>query len=329
MITLKYLYKMVNDNNLWYDSFIETLFKKYPKKSQLTEKLMDLLSIEREAVYRRLRKDITFPIHELTKIASVWNISLDEIIGIKSGRIIFKTQLLDYLDPSNEDLSDIQKLYLNKFKNIPDMEYLEVSNKLPRTLTSGFLHLDKYQLLKWTHQYTNKEKVLPFSQILYPEKLTEWLSSYHTTVKNVANTSFIWDFMLFDYLVCGIRYFHSIYLITDEEKELIKKDLYDFLNYMSEVVTKGCWPETSNEVSLYISHINIDTNYSYYYSNELKKCSVHVFAKNEIHTNDPIMVENFRNWMQLKKKSAILISKSNEKSRIEFFMKQRKLIDTL
>jgi len=321
---------MMNDQNLWYDGFIEILYKKYPKKSQLTEKLMDLLSIEREAIYRRLRKDIIFPIHELAKIASEWNISLDEIVGIESGEIIFRTKLLNYLDPSDEDLSNIRKLlHLDEFKDVADMEYMEVSNKLPRALTSGFLHLDKYQLLKWAYQYANEEKTLPFSQILYPEKLTELLSDYHATVKNVANTSFVWDFMIFNYLVCGIRYFHSIYLITNEEKELIKKDLYALLDYMLEVAAKGCWLETSNKVNLYISHMNIDTNYSYYYSDELKKCSIHVFSKNEIHTNDLMMVENFRNWMQSKKKSAIQISKSNEKSRIAFFVEQRKLIDTL
>ena len=316
--------------NDWYDCFIEALYKKYPKKSQLAKALMDLLSIERESAYRRLRKDIIFPVHELVKIASAWDISLDKITGIDSKQVSFKVQILNYINPSDKELNDMRILVQNHdyVKNFPDMEYMEVSNQLPRVFTSGFLYLGKYHLLKWMYQYVNEE-ILSFSQIAFPEKVLKLASDYHMASKNMANTNFIWDHMLFDYLVRDIRYFHSIYLITDEEKEFIKKDLHALLDYMSEVSTKGCWPETGNKVNLYISHINIDTNYSYYYSNEVKLCRVHAFAKNEIYTSDPAMVEDFRTWMQLKKRSSVQISEADEKSRVGFFMKQYELIDTL
>ena len=318
---------MMND---WYDSFIEALYEKYPKKSQLTEALMDLLLIERESAYRRLRKDIIFPVHELVKIASAWNISLDEIVGINSKQITFKVQIWDYLNPSNKELEDMRILVENHddVKRYPDMEYMEVSNRLSRILTSGFPYLNKLYLLKWMYQYVSQE-VLSFSMINFPKKVSDLSSEYHAASKNIANISFIWDYTLFDNLVHDIHYFCSIYLITNEEKELLKKDLHDLLDYMCEVATKGCWPETGNKVSLYISQINIDTNYSYYYSEEVKLCRVHAFAKNEIFTYNTAMVENFRNWMQSKKKSSVQISEADEKSRIGFFMKQRELVDTL
>jgi len=314
----------------WYDSFIEALYKKYPKRSQLTKALMDLLSIERESAYRRLRKEIIFPVHELIKIASTWNISLDEVVGINSKQFSFKVQILNYLNPSNEELNDMQILVENHdyVKNYPDMEYMEVSNRLSRMLATGFPYLNRLHLLKWTYQYGN-EGELSFSEIHFPKRVSELASKYYVTSKNIANISFIWDRMLFSYLVHNIRYFHSIYLITDEEKEFLKKDLHDLLDYMNEVATKGCWPETGNKVSLYISQINIDTNYSYYYSESVKLCRVHAFEKNEIFTYDPVMVDDFRTWMLSKKKSSIQISEVDEKSRIAFFMEQRKLIDTL
>ena len=315
-------------NNDWYDSFLEALYKKYPKKSQLTEALMDLLSIERESAYRRLRKQIIFPVHELIKIASAWNISLDKIAGINSNRISFKAYLSNYIAPTAEQLRYIQRII--QICNYPNMKYMEVSNKLPRSLTSGFNYLRRYQLLKWMYQFVkDEERILPYSKIFFPAKIIGLVSDYHKAVKNVENTTYVWDNMLFNSLVCDIRYYCSIYLITDEEKELIKQDLYAFLDYMLEVATKGCWPETYNEVNLYISHINIDTNYNYYYSEKYKVCRVHAFAKSEIYSNDPVMIEDFVAWMELKKRASVHISKTNEKSRIEFFMKQRELIDAL
>ena len=317
-------------NDLWYDNFIEILYKKFPKKPKLTEALMSLLSLERESVYRRLRKEVIFPVQELIQIASAWNISLDEITGINSKQISFKLHLWNYLDPSDEDLNSMRKLieWIETIKIFPDLEYLEVSNKFPRVLISGFPYIARFYLLKWMYQYANKD-VLPFSQISYPEKVAKFSADYYEVSKKVATTNFIWDSMIFNYLVQDIQFFHSIYLITDEEKELIKEELYALLDYISKVTYKGCWSETGNKVNLYISHINVDTNYNYYYAGEVKLCCVHAFAKNELVTVDPSMVEDFKNWMQSKKKATVQISQANEKSRIEFFKKQREIVDEL
>ena len=314
--------------NDWYDYFIEALNRKYPKKSQLIEALMDLLSIERESAYRRLRKDIIFPVQELAKIASTWHISLDEIIGINPNQIPFKVQLSNYIDPPASQLKYIQNII--KICNSPGMKYMEVSNKLPRSLTSGFPYIARYQLLKWMYQFVKVEKrILPYSKVFFPAKMAGFVSDYYKAMKNVIDTTFIWDQMIFESLALDLRFFQSVYLITEEEKESIKKDLYIFLDYMQEVATKGYWPETNNKVHLYISSMNIDTNYNYYYSEEYKVCRVHAFAKSEIYTNNAKMIDDFVDWMQLKKRASILISEADEKNRIEFFMKQRKLVDTL
>jgi len=317
-------------DNKWYDRFFEALYTKYPQKSQLTEALMDLLFLEREAVYRRLRKDVMFPFDEIVRIATAWNISLNEIIGVDANEIFFKLFLWDYLNPSKEQLDYMR--FLNEdseyTRNFPNMECMEVSNRLPRMLTSGFSYISKFYLLKWMHQYVD-EKTLPFSQLAYPKIVDELSLTHYMVSKTLGSVSFLWDCNLFNYLVSDIRYFHSIYLITDEEKELIKKDLCDLLDYMSKVAEKGCWLETGNKVNLYISYLSVDTNYSYYYSDSLKFCCVHAFAKNEIYSNDLVMVENFKNWMQSKKKTAVQISEADEKSRIEFFMKQHQIVNDL
>ena len=316
--------------NDWHDSFLEELYKKYPKKSQLAEALMDLLSIERESAYRRLRKYVMFTVEELAKIASAWNISLNDVFGVRSSEISFKMQLWNYLDPSKEELNYMRFLVEDSeyTRNFPHVECMEISNVLPRMLTSGFSYLNRFHLLKWMYQYFD-EKTLPFSNLSFPDEVAQLSANYYMVSKNLRSVSFVWDHDIFSDLVSDICYFHSIYLVSDEEKELIKRDLYTLLDYMSEVAEKGCWLETGNKVDLYISHISIDTNYSYYYSDSVKFCCVHAFAKNEIFSKDMVMIENFRNWMQSKKRSSVRISEGDEKARIEFFMKQRKLIDSL
>ena len=317
-------------NNVWYDVFLEELHKRHHNKAALTEALMDLLSIEREAAYRRLRKNVMFPVDEMVKIASTWKISLDEVIGISSNEISFRTNLFNYIVPSNTDLDSMQRVvkWCDSLGKIPDLEYLEASNKMPRSLSSGFPYLRRLELLNWMYQHGTGE-VLPFSQVDFPPQAAKLSTEYNQCMKQLAITSHIWDEMLFQQMIRGIRYLQSINLISNDDKELIKSDLLKFLDYMSNVATKGYWLETGKKVNLYISHINIETNYSYFYSETLKLCIVHAFVKNEIYTTNPVMVESFKKWMQLKKRASVLISETDEKSRVDFFRKQYALVEEL
>ena len=319
------------ENDIWYDVFMEALYKKFPQKVQLAQALMKLLDVEREAVYRRLRKEVIFPGHEIVKIASAWNISLNEIIGVNSGQIPFLMQPINFQDSSEKEMDDLQQLVQHHchLRNSSDSEYMEICNRLPHSLTSGFEYLNRFNLFKWMNQYGKEKKVVPFSQIIVLEKAPQLTFDYYQAIKNVSNTNYVWDLQLFHYFIGDIRYYCSIQLITDEEKKLIKEDLYAFLDYMLEVANVASFPETKNKVNLYISQLNIDTNYSYISMEQLNICYIHVFGKFEVCTVDSKMVKNFKTWMQAKKRSSIQISEVGERSRVEFFTKQRELIDKL
>ncbi|MDR2971163.1 MAG: hypothetical protein LBU83_04455 [Bacteroidales bacterium] len=317
--------------NNWYDTFMDILSKKYPKQKQLISALMDLLALEREAVYRRLRKEVVFSIHEIVAIASAWNISLDEITGINSGNISFQMKAMNYLEPSEEEANFLRYIIqsISFLKNFPETEFMDICNKIPRQLLAGYPYLNRFYLFKWMHQYNNESDTVTFSKITVSKEKKKIDEEYYHAIKQVPNSNFIFDRNIFEYLVQDIQYFCSIYLITDQEKEFIKKDLLALLNYLLEVANKGCYPESQNKVNLYISQLKIDTSYSYTYTPEVNICYIHVFEKFEIYSYNSEMVSNFMTWMQLKKRSAIQISEVDEKHRIDFFTKQQKIIENL
>ena len=319
------------ETNTWYDIFIEALYKKYPKKSDLLQALMDLLFIEREAVYRRLRQDVLFTVHEIAKISTAWNISLDAIIGINSGQIPFQMHQMNYIVPSEEELKFLWQVTkgIQQINNYHDTEFMDICNKLPRRIVAGYPKLNQFYLFKRLYQYGNDNELILFSQTIVSKEQIQLTESYVEAIKNVPNANYIFDRKLFELLVSDIRYFYSIRMITDEEKNLIKKDLCDLLDYLFDVARNGCYPETKNKVNIYISELNIDTNYSYTFSQELNICLIHVFEKNEIYTLNKDMVSKFRMWMQLKKRSSTQISVVDERSRIEYFTKQRQIVDEL
>ena len=318
-------------NEKWNDCFIKALYERFPQKSQLMKELSDLLHIEREAVYRRLRQDVIFSMQEVVKISVAWNISLDRITGIHSGLVPFFMQPVNYLEPSEQELKFLRHIIhsVDLLKDIPDTEFRNICNKLPRQLLAGFDQLNKFHLFRWMYKYGNAKYVVPFSQVNISEEKIRLDAEYYRAIKNVPKSVFLFDENLFDYLVYDIRYFHSIKMITCEEKDHIKKDLFALLNYLKEVARYGSYPETNSEVHLYISRLCIDTNYSYVFTKQANICFVHVFDKFEIYTYEPDMVANFRIWMQLKQRSSIQISGVDEKSQIEYFEKQHRTVDTL
>ena len=319
------------EDNRWYEVFIEKLYEKFPKKSQLTQELMSLLKIEREAVYRRLRREVIFPSHEIIKLASAWNISLDETIGTNYDNISFHLKLINFINPSDEEYEFMQQLVegYRSLQNFPNAELMDITNKIPRPLISNYYNLTKFFYLRWTYQYGFDEEIVPFSKINLSDKVFKLITEFTRVSKLIPNTYYIWDNNLFDYLANNIQYFYSINLMSDEDKELIKKDLQDLLDYMQEVAHWGRYPETQNKVTLYLSQLNIDTNYTYGYSPETCFCLINVFGKNELYTYNAEMGANFKYWMQLKKKNSIQISEVDERSRIEFFTKQKQLINSL
>jgi hypothetical protein len=320
------------EEKTWYDIFIDLLHEKFPKNAQLTQEMMTLLRLEREATYRRLRKDVSFTAVEVIKLATAWNISLDEILGVYSGQVPFQMFPYNHLNPSIADINNFQQSVraLDHLRTAINSEYMEVCNRFPRPLYIDFINIYRFNVFSWAYQYTNNEEFKKlFSKIVIPYNSYVELERYKKNIVHVKNTNFIFDELIFDYFVNNVRYFHEVMAITDEEKELIKKELYSLLDYMMEIANKGRYPETFNKVSMYISQLNIDTNYSYYYTDKLKLCRIHAFGTFDITSRDAKMVANFKTWMNLKKRSAIQISEVNEKKRVEFFAAQRKIIDSL
>jgi len=265
-------------------------------------------------------------------MATAWRISLDVIIGINSGKVSFQMHPFNYLDPSPKDLKNLQKVnrMLEQLRTAPNSEYMEVSNIFPRPLDAGFPTLLRFKIFNWAYYYNgNNGHQKLFSKIILPDSISTAFEYYKGIIVHVKNSNFILDEMIFEHFIQSIHYFHSILLITDEEKELIKEELHALLDYIFEIASRGYYPETQQKVNIYTSQIAINTNYSYIYTEKLKTCRIHAFGKFDISSYDSTMVENFREWMNLKKKSSVLISEVNEKKRIEFFGGQRRIVDGL
>lgn len=89
---------------LLYDNLLNAIKEEFPQKTNLVNALVDLLCIEKETVYRRLRGEVAFTFAEIVTIANAFGISLDNLVGTVTAKSRpFQLKLVDFVNPMETD----------------------------------------------------------------------------------------------------------------------------------------------------------------------------------------------------------------------------------
>ncbi|MCD8165497.1 MAG: hypothetical protein LUE93_04855 [Bacteroides sp.] len=295
--------------------------------------LMELLCIEKEAVYRRLRKDVAFSFAEIEQIARHYSISLDHIIENHSmEEILFHLLDYDFFNIPEEQIqyTDLCIKKVSTVKNDPSSELGFAYNTLPLNLVKSREHgqLYLFTLYKWMYQYGKYAKLPPFREINVSEQLLHFNDLYRKAIMQAGYTYYIFDEKIFQCLVNDILYFRKIKYITTEDTEVLKQELFDLLDYIENIAIHGEF-ETGKKVDLYITQMSIESSYSYISSKEHCCSYVKLVNLNDLFSMNPNSIAPLKGLAQSLKKSSVKISVSGEMERIHYFERQRNIIKTL
>ena len=309
---------------------IDVIRKKIPAEGNLAHTLMEILCLGKEAVYRRLRGEVPFTFAEAVMVSRKLGISLDKLVNVRFNEsVIFDVDILHRDEPFEVYYSIIEK-YLQIFKSSEDASISEMgtsSNVIPQTLYLKNDVLSKFRLFKWMYQ-NESIRCVHFSELEIPQKVYTIQKEFIDVIQRIKNNIYIWDNMIFSRLVNDIHYFSSIRLISDVEKELIKKELYSLLDELYELTNSGK-NEVGNEVQIYISNTNFEATYSYFEANDMNLSMIRIYSVNAIMSQDIEVFKSLKDWIQSLKKFSTLISGSGEMQRIRFFERQREIVNAL
>lgn len=318
--------------NLIHEKLVNAIREKIPHKVTLTNTLVDLLCIEREAVYRRLRGEVAFTFPEVAIISDKFGISLDNLVGTNSVKSRpYQLCLVEYIDPIEDDYQmwDLYNERLRDVRNDPSSCNVECMNVLPAIFLLDYHYIIRFYLFKWYNQYGHSDKAVYFKDIKPSEKLLEVQHITAEESRHIKKTTYIWDPLIFHYIISDIRYYRSIHLIEQGDVELLKQDLFRFIDKIEILATNGFYTETGNAILIYISNINFDASYSCLEVRGMRISMIRAFILNSLISMDEKAYGIFQNWMQALLKSSTMISVSGEKQRILFFERQRELVDGL
>jgi len=319
------------ETNLFYDSFLKVITNKYGKKSQLVDKLLDILPISKEAIYRRLRGEVSFTIQEIATISEKLGISLDSLVGpISQKSRPFSLKLTNYPRPEEIDYQMVEEFIslLKEMQDDPTTEEGVAAKMIPDPLHLQFPEITRFYLFKWLVQYENKEIPPKFCNVRGTDRMLKLMRELWEQHQAIKTTYYVLDKMMIQSFVNDVKYFADIKLINAQDIEVLKKDLYRFIDSLEKMAISGK-NDMGNDVYLYISNINFESGFSYINSQQYQLSLIRSFTLYDIASLDEKTNESAKMWMHSLVKTSSLISRSGAMQRIEFFSTQRSIIDSL
>jgi len=315
----------------YYQGFIAAMQEKIPQRGALVNTIADLLTIDKNAVYRRLRGEVNFTFVEVATIAIKLGISLDNIVGnITLENRPLQMTMAKHVNPTDADyrMFNNYTYLLSSIKDQPDTLLLEATNTLSNAIYYDYDNVTRLHVFSWYLGNNDGTDAL-YHEVTVPEQMRDMQKKCSEYTRHIKNTQYVWDRRMFDRIVENIKFWVRMRFIKEEDVLLIKNDFLEMLDYLEKLAVRGKYEETGNEVSIYISELLLETSYTTIKSQNLYYSQFKTFFLNSNISLDEDVYNKMSKWIFGLQRKATLISVSGEKIRSEFFNTQRKIIHTL
>lgn len=312
---------------------LRAIKQKVPDKTQLVRLLSDSLCIEKEAVYRRIRGDVVFTFSEIATLANELGLSLDSIVSSTfTGKSKpFHLKLVNYMNPTDMDYAMMYQYYdiIKESGKDPNSELMDCTNILPPELFLGFKTIEKIYLFKSMYNSGMTNAIQNLNEVKLPPKVREFMRNATMATKEIKNTYYIFDPLVFQYLVNDIVYFKSINLIHAQDVEILINELLKLILRLEEMAVAGQHESTGNNLRMYIASVNFDTSIWYLDIHNLHISLIKSFVFNHFISLEEESFLIIKQRISGLLRSATQISVSGERERINFFQRQREIVKSL
>jgi len=321
----------MSENHHYYQEFISAMLEVVPQRATLTRTITDILGIDKDAVYRRMRGEVDFSFVEMAVLARKMGISLDTLAGIDTERCkTIRISLPIHVDPTEVDYSMFSD-YISALKFIkdePDTKIMEGGNLLPHYIYYDYDYITRVFLFRWS-QSSKFGKSLPFHEIIIPERLRDMQKQASYYSRHIKSTIYVWDNRIFEQFLSLVKFYAHVRLIREEDVFMIKQDMLTLLDDIEKMAVTGKHKDTGNDVAIYIGELNADSNFGYIESKSIHLCQFRAFLLNAFTSWESLLFDEISSWLNSALKLTTLISVSGEKIRTDFFAAQRDLVDML
>lgn len=311
---------------------LDAIDKCLPNKSRQVELLSSVISLGKEAAYRRLRGEVLFSFEEACKISNKLGLSFDDILDISNQKdkaiwthdIVTPDEIDNYCNYYFEQIISTHEPFVPLLKD-PTLYTMGAFDTPPHSTILSFPTLFRFRCLEWIYHMQKGLNSIKLADIhLTPdqEKRREKLS-LDFSVRN--EQIFIFDRRFYTSFADLIYYFCELNFISPEERMQLKNELIACVLVLETFAIEGKIDERLTWT--FISNIDLNGSYAYVKGAGVEFSSVQLYQLDVARSSDSRICRMQRLWIESLRKYSTLISIGGDKERNTFFQEQKKYIE--
>ena len=314
--------------------FFKKIKHSIPSNQSLVEVVSELLGVENNAAYCRIRGEKLLNFDELVAICRHFQISFDSIAG---GIVDSKQIQCDYtpLDLRNiNGFVDYLQCMSKKVENIKsgiEPEIIISASDLSSFNLLAYKELTLFKLFSWSKNvYGYCATYNEFVNDLSDNKLLESILKKIVANYQLIPSTEIWMNNTIDPFLGLISYHYEMGHFSDAKIPLMLcNQMQDMMSTMQKWAEKGAKGAKNTPFNLYISEIGVSNTYVLMKTAKSTACMFRLYTINRLITYDDVFCRETEDWLRNLVQRGTLISGASEKARHKFFNKQQMKISTL
>ncbi len=323
-------------NNQLIERLIRVMREYLQKNETLASVLIDVLSLNKEAAYRRLRGDIMFTFEEAAKLSRRLGFSLDKIVGESMVLDTNKWAFTDistfhassrYVEEYGRKLCTFSDMFRD-FLKYPQATIRSALGNLPYYFILLYPTLTLFRHYKRAYLAFGLNPEFKFSDFTISPEIQEKEQDVLEKCLSIPRNHLILERNIFHSIAEDINYFYYRQLISKEELSQLKKELFEGLSNLENIAATGRFGSVM-EVSMYLLDVKLDASYTHLESPD-SECSLqYSYFIDILSFNNPKVCQMQKNWIESLKRYSTMISQTGEIQRVEFFRKQKEIIKSI
>ena len=295
------------------EKLVFEISRRLPKNINAVNYLMDLLYVGKESAYRRLRSQIPFTFEEVSAIANDLGFSLDKIIGSKEGSRAFFDMKIDltksssdlYIDSLKNDIKIMKEL-----NNATELKIISAFNRLPLQYLP-FENLNKFIYCRYLHSKGELPMTVKLSDVIIPVQIYELYNEAVHHFSQLDNITCVMSDAVFSRIIKSIQYCYQTGFVSDEDFQLLQKDLFGLLAFFEKLITTGV-NDFGASYFIYYSFFELESNCACCEYDGNKMLQIWMFAESPIIISDNRPIYQMqKKWLESRIKYSTLVTKSN------------------
>jgi len=299
---------------------IKEIIKQSPEDKNPVDFLTRMFSMSKETAYRRIRNQIPFSIEEVIAVAKHFNLSIDELLEVKSGGnyLLNKDFNIEqkpvdiYSDLLRDDVKFMEKLLVSKTVKIT-----ATVNRIPFRL----LPYKSLFKLEYCHYMYSTGKIplitTRYSDIEIPPIINDLHDKATACFSRLNNITCIVDSMLYSNIIKKIQYYRQLQFFSVEDLQLLQAELFVLLEMYENLLRNGK-SRSGSDFVFYYSLFNLESNLvSFEYDGE-SLLQFWIYPESPVVVkNNQLMGDMQKRWIDSKIRNSILITKTTDVHQIE------------